>query len=144
LGGTSFSAPQVAGIVALLLSIEPNLTRNQVLDIIRKSAWKVLDGDTVGIQLSVGAYGSGRASGVRALSTVRRGDCNASGTINVIDVNYLVAYLFQGGPEPFPDYFFGDVGCDGNINITDLAYLTNYLFHGGPAPQKPCTVFKLR
>jgi subtilisin family serine protease len=40
-GGTSAAAPQVAGIAALMLSVNPNLTQKQVVDIIEQTAQKV-------------------------------------------------------------------------------------------------------
>jgi subtilisin family serine protease len=140
--GTSASAPQVSGIAALLLSIDTNLTRVQVIEIIRNSAHKALAWGTV-VADSMPYYGQGRASAVRALSTVRRGDCNASGSINVADINVLNTYLFSSGPAPFPDKYFGDANCSGNLNISDVTWLVKYLFHGGPAPAKPCTAFLL-
>jgi hypothetical protein len=69
-----------------------------------------------------------------------RGDANGdnSSTPNILDLNYLVNYLFRFGPPP---------GCpkEGNINsdvsptanILDLNYLVNYIFRFGPAPG-PC------
>lgn len=39
--GTSFSAPQVSGIMALMLSVNPYLHRNQVINIIESTAQKV-------------------------------------------------------------------------------------------------------
>ncbi|MGJ1384693.1 S8 family peptidase [Sphingobacterium spiritivorum] len=39
--GTSMAAPHVAGITALMLSVAPDLTRGQVVDIIEKTAQKV-------------------------------------------------------------------------------------------------------
>jgi len=39
-GGTSASCPQVAGVAALVLSVNPNLTQTQVADIIRSTARK--------------------------------------------------------------------------------------------------------
>jgi len=39
--GTSFAAPHVTGVVALLLSVKPNLTVTQVHDIINKTAYKL-------------------------------------------------------------------------------------------------------
>lgn len=38
--GTSFAAPHVAGVAALILSIAPNLTRQEVVNIIEKTAQK--------------------------------------------------------------------------------------------------------
>ena len=65
-----------------------------------------------------------------------RGDADHSGAINVSDLTYLVAYLFQGGPPPIclPE---GDVNGSGAINVADLTYLVAYLFTGGPPPI-PC------
>jgi len=40
-GGTSYSCPQVAGVAALMLSINPNLTKQQVFDILTTNADRV-------------------------------------------------------------------------------------------------------
>jgi len=62
-----------------------------------------------------------------------RGDVDTSGTINVSDLTYLVALLFQGGPQPAcADE--GDVDGSGVINVSDLTYLVASLFQGGPPP----------
>lgn len=44
--GTSFAAPQVSGIAALILSVNPNLTGQQVRDIIETTAQKIRNVDT--------------------------------------------------------------------------------------------------
>lgn len=143
-GGTSAAAPLVSGEVALLLALESNLTRVQVFDIIRKSAVKLdANPQLPGLQIDTVHYGQGRANAVRALSTVRRGDCNVTGNINVVDMTVIVSFLFYGGPAPFPDKYFGDADCSGSVNVADVNYLFQYLFNGGPAPQKPCTAFLL-
>ena len=61
-GGTSFSAPIVAGVAALVLSVNPNLTPTQVQDILKQSAD---DLGTVGWDPS---YGYGRVNASRAVS----------------------------------------------------------------------------
>ncbi|MBI5225235.1 right-handed parallel beta-helix repeat-containing protein [Candidatus Micrarchaeota archaeon] len=61
------------------------------------------------------------------------GNVNGLGGINVVDITYLVAYLFQGGPAPNP-LAAADVNLDGKVNVVDLTYLVAYLFKGGPAP----------
>jgi len=48
----------------------------------------------------------------------------------------MVAYMFNGGPEPYP-HESGDVNCTGEVNIADLTYLVAYLFQSGPAPCDP-------
>ena len=61
------------------------------------------------------------------------GDVNADGLINVTDIVYLINYLFQGGPAPYPIQV-ADVNSDGAVNVIDVVYLINYLFGGGPPP----------
>jgi len=62
-----------------------------------------------------------------------RGDVDGTGAVNVSDLTYLVAYLFQGGSSaPCEDE--ADVDGTGAINVSDLTYLVAYLFQGGPDP----------
>ncbi len=59
------------------------------------------------------------------------------GEVDVADLTFLVAYLFQGGAEP-PCMDEGNVdgieGAGGPVDVADLTYLVAYLFQGGPAP----------
>ncbi|MEW5922671.1 MAG: dockerin type I domain-containing protein [Candidatus Zixiibacteriota bacterium] len=64
------------------------------------------------------------------------GDVNATGGVNILDVTYLISYLYKGGPAPNPVQS-GDVNNSGNINILDVTYLISYLYKGGPAPICP-------
>ncbi len=64
---------------------------------------------------------------------VLRGDVDGSGDLNVSDLTYLVAFLFQGGPAAScADH--ADVDSSGAINISDLTFLVAFLFQGGPTP----------
>jgi hypothetical protein len=76
INGTSFAAPQVAGIAALILSINPNLTLQQVRNIIESTTDKV-----GGVTYTLGAgeqtgltwnnqMGYGRVNALRALQAV--------------------------------------------------------------------------
>ncbi|MEW5923116.1 MAG: PKD domain-containing protein, partial [Candidatus Zixiibacteriota bacterium] len=62
------------------------------------------------------------------------GDANMSGSVNLLDVTYLISYLYRGGPAPVP-YEAGDVDGRININILDVTYLITYLYRGGPPPK---------
>ena len=62
-----------------------------------------------------------------------RGDANGDKIINILDVTYLIKYLYKGGPAPVP-LAAADANCDAHINITDIVYLISYLYRGGPAP----------
>jgi hypothetical protein len=62
-----------------------------------------------------------------------RGDANGDGMINIVDVVYLINFLFIEGPPPKP-FAAGDVNCNDYITASDVIYLINYLFIGGPPP----------
>ncbi len=65
------------------------------------------------------------------------GDANGSGEINLVDIVYVVNWLFAGGPAPV-DEVAGDYNGDGRPNIADAVYLINYIFRSGPAPCEAC------
>jgi len=65
------------------------------------------------------------------------GDADESGGVDIDDIVYLIAYVFQGGPEPIP-LESGDVDGKEGIDIDDIVYLIDYLFTGGPAPMCNC------
>jgi len=74
------------------------------------------------------------------------GDVDNSGTLNVSDLTYLVAYLFAGGPDPAvdsdcPSDNRGDVDCSMAVNVSDLTYFVAHLFQGGVPPCNPCYDF---
>lgn len=62
-----------------------------------------------------------------------RGDVDMSGSLNVADVTYLVAFLKGIGPSP-PCEEEGDVDGSGTVNVADVTYLVAYLKGLGPAP----------
>lgn len=68
-----------------------------------------------------------------------RGDVNFDNAgPNIVDLTYLVAYLFGGGPTP-PCLDEANVNGDASAtpNIVDLTWLVAFLFGGGPPPA-PC------
>ncbi len=62
-------------------------------------------------------------------------DGDPGNAINIVDLTYLVNYLFVGGYPP-PCFEEGNVDGDSAevINIVDVTYLVTYLFNEGPAP----------
>lgn len=75
---------------------------------------------------------------------VGQGDLDGSGSIDVADLTYSVAFYFGGGPAPVSDADCptpnrGDLNCDNTLDISDLTALVAYMFLGGGAPCDPCT-----
>ncbi len=60
------------------------------------------------------------------------GDVNNSGDINVLDITYLIAYIYQGGSAPNCEWECDDVNNDGAVNINDVTYLIAFLYKDGP------------
>ncbi len=147
-GGTSAAAPQVAAIVALVLSRRPDYLDMEdpverllvIRDILWYSAVDQIGDPLYDTPGKDNYYGYGLANAFRALLSVSRGDANNSGTINISDLIYIEDYLFHGGPEPVPDRLMGDCNCSGTVNMSDVVYLINYLFGIplGPPPVTPC------
>jgi len=131
-GGTSAAAPFVSGIVSLLIARNPNLTVDEIYDIIRNSAQDSLNWGPIPEYNH--EYGYGRADAYRAVLSIARGDANNDGTVNNSDQVYLINWMFKNGPEPEPDVRTADANCDGDINMGDAIYVINYVFKGGPAP----------
>lgn len=67
----------------------------------------------------------------------KMGDLTWDGTIDLVDVLYLINYLYRNGPAPDP-LEIGDVTCGGEITLDDVIFLINYLYKGGPAPPDSC------
>jgi len=64
------------------------------------------------------------------------GDVNGNGSINILDVIYIINYIYKGGPPP-TDTLAADVNNSGNINILDITYLISFLYKEGPDPVCP-------
>lgn len=64
------------------------------------------------------------------------GDVDGSGRVDILDINYLISWMFRGGPAP-PCMDEADVDGSGQVDILDANYFVDWLFRGGPAPL-PC------
>lgn len=65
------------------------------------------------------------------------GDINNNGKVTSADYDYLLSYMFRGGPAP-PCTWQCDVNGDCSINVGDLYVLAQYLYNNGPAPHCDC------
>ncbi|HKK21415.1 MAG TPA: SBBP repeat-containing protein [candidate division Zixibacteria bacterium] len=67
------------------------------------------------------------------------GDMNGDATINIVDILYLVDYLFTLPPGPPPVYLhMADVDGSGSLDIGDLLYLIEFSFGNPPGPAPVC------
>lgn len=68
------------------------------------------------------------------------GDADASGSVDISDVVYIIAYIFGGGLAPGPcgtPTGLGDADGSGSVDISDAVYLITYIFSSGSAPHCP-------
>jgi hypothetical protein len=61
------------------------------------------------------------------------GNANGDAGVNILDITYLIGYLYKGGPAPSCMYN-GDPNASCSINILDVTSLINYLYKSGSAP----------
>jgi thermitase len=125
--GTSFSAPYVAGLAALVRSTNPSADAEFIMNKIEYSVDNI---DALNPNY-VYFLGTGRVNFLNAVYLT--GDANSSGMVNIGDVVFLVNYVFRDGPGPMP-HEAGNVNCDLEVNIGDAVYLLNYIFDDGPDP----------
>jgi hypothetical protein len=59
------------------------------------------------------------------------GDANGDGSVDVLDIFFLINRMFAHGPALRAPC---DVNADGVTDISDIFYLINHLFAGGPRP----------
>jgi len=71
--------------------------------------------------------------GVEEYGHFVNGDASGNDAINVLDISYIISYLYKGGPAPIND-IAADANCDGGLNILDVTYIISYLYKGGNPP----------
>ncbi len=64
------------------------------------------------------------------------GDATGDGSVNILDVVFIVNYKYKSGPAPYP-LNGSDVDSSGSINILDVVYVINFKYKSGPAPNCP-------
>ncbi len=119
-GGTSASTPIVAGVAALILSVEPNLTDDEVRHFLERSA------KDLGAPGRDDYYGWGRVDARAALDMVlaRRADLNNDWKVDEQDLTILKARMETNDLS-------ADIAPakkrDGKVDQQDLELLTRYL-----------------
>lgn len=61
------------------------------------------------------------------------GDADDNGATNILDITYLISFLYKEGLEP-SCFHQGDANGNEAINILDITFLITYLYKDGPAP----------
>lgn len=132
--GTSFAAPFVAGEAALLFSMNPYASWNDIRDAIEENSHSV-DSLNPGLEGQLGFGVIDPRAAVQGFSPFVCGDMDGNGFgPDISDVVYFVEYVFGSGPAP-ANLAVGDLNGDGSdADITDLIYLVDFSFARGPKP----------
>lgn len=111
---------------------------------IRKITWSIPQVDTDSARVFVGlrnetSWLAGDYSDnlFRLRKTIPCGDADGSGQVDLSDVVFMIAYVFDGSPIPQP-IEIADVDCSRQVDLSDVVYLINYIFIGGAAPCAAC------
>ncbi|NET00523.1 MAG: S8 family serine peptidase [Sphaerospermopsis sp. SIO1G1] len=133
-GGTSSATPVVAGVAALILSANPNLTAQQVNQILQETTDKIVDpepdpqlglrGGTYDINGHCVWFGYGKvnaAKAVRAAQRLRNIKPKISGQIRLINQNQ----------QEIPDHnqwgIISAITVQENVNVTDIQVKVNII-----------------
>ncbi len=64
------------------------------------------------------------------------GNANGDELVNILDITYIISYLYMGGPAPDP-VESADVDNSGEVNILDITSLISFLYKDGPPLECP-------
>ncbi len=134
--GTSFSTALVSGAAALVLAARPDLSAPGASDDLLRSARPKLKWGT--IRAISPLYGYGALDAFCAVHSVRRGDLDNSGRLDVLDLVALQNIVFTQNAEQSAGAanneisakvrILADVNCDGRVDEADVAMMTTILY----------------
>ena len=120
--GTSFSAPIVTGVVALIKSIRPDLSPARIKNCILETAYpcyylsnKVHSGGTVNAADAIDY----------ALEEDLAGDVNQDGVVDSIDVELVRRVV--AGLDTVTDITYYDAYYDGSVDAKDILVMNKYI-----------------
>lgn len=129
--GTSFAAPFVAGQIALMFERNPSASWNLIVNAVQDNA---IDIDSLNTLYS-GQLGFGLIDIEASINSIQIncGDLNGDAIDgDMLDLIYLVDYLFRNGPPPIVMSMANVNGIGTSVDILDLLYIVSYLFQSGP------------
>lgn len=59
------------------------------------------------------------------------GDCNWDGTLNLIDLLWMINWIYFTWDDPMPERMVADCNCDLRFDLLDIQELINYLYFDG-------------
>jgi hypothetical protein len=109
-GGTSYSAPIVAGVAALVMSVNPQLSGDQVQNIVKQSA------DDLGAAGWDPIYGSGRVNAARAVSM-------AGGDGTTIDtIQPTIGFVYPNNGMDVSGVFMVQISANDNTGVSTVSF----------------------
>ena len=129
MSGTSMAAPTTAGIIALWLQANPNLSVAQAKEIIAQTA---IHDDFTATSAHFGPNGKidAMAGIIKVIETMPHplGDANADGIFDISDLSIMIDYLL-GKRTSLLIPSVADVNGNGMIDVGDVAGMVDMLLH---------------
>ncbi len=139
IGGTSMSTPQVSSVALLLLSHNPDLTPDQIREIlITTGNTNVSYVDVQGPKVNAYQALSYMYDNYMTLPPLGPGDINEDGVINVSDIMMVVNHILDGPQLTEAQQLLADMDQNGQINIADIVMIVQQIL--GITPQQQSAI----
>ncbi|MFH2037271.1 MAG: S8 family serine peptidase, partial [Candidatus Zixiibacteriota bacterium] len=96
--GTSFAAPIVAGVCALIKAENKDIGTFEIERMVKSSAQICLDWGNIIVPSN--QYGYGKIDAFGPVLDTRIGDVNDTRVVDILDIIYLIEALYVNGPDP--------------------------------------------